>query len=158
VSNYCVLYWQLTARHLNIGRQPNFAAWYKEWNYGSFAARPFSTEGATYISRAAITLGIDPHSSCHCTCSKVRQTSDRTFRVVDAHRRRRRSSQKLLAVAVRSNKGIRRRSFTWYMRRQRHRRQIHPHSSSLPVSQITNCNAFTVIYCHESVVVQWMCI
>jgi len=22
-----------TARHLSSGRQPNFAAWYKEWNY-----------------------------------------------------------------------------------------------------------------------------
>jgi len=32
------------------GRQPNFVAWYKEWNYGTFA------EGA-------ITSGIDPHSS-----------------------------------------------------------------------------------------------
>jgi len=36
------------------GRQPNFAAWYKEWNYGTF------TEGATW---AAIMLGIGPHSS-----------------------------------------------------------------------------------------------
>jgi len=33
----------VTARHSTSGRQPNFAAWYKEWNYGNFA------EGATYI-------------------------------------------------------------------------------------------------------------
>jgi len=33
----------VTARHGNNGRQPNFVAWYKEWNYGTF------TEGATYI-------------------------------------------------------------------------------------------------------------
>ena len=32
----------VTARHSSSGRQPNFAAWYKEWNYGTFA------EGATY--------------------------------------------------------------------------------------------------------------
>jgi len=36
--------------------QPNFVAWYKEWNYRTFA------EGATYIfGWAAITLGIGPH-------------------------------------------------------------------------------------------------
>ena len=33
----------VTARHSSSGRQPNFAVWYKEWNYGTFA------EGATYI-------------------------------------------------------------------------------------------------------------
>jgi len=33
----------VTARHSTTGRQPNFAAWYKEWNYGTFA------DGATYI-------------------------------------------------------------------------------------------------------------
>jgi len=33
----------VTARHCGSGRQPNFAAWYKEWNYRTFA------EGATYI-------------------------------------------------------------------------------------------------------------
>jgi len=33
----------VTARHSSIGRQPNFAAWYKEWNYGTFA------EGVIYI-------------------------------------------------------------------------------------------------------------
>jgi len=31
----------VTARHSNTGRQPNFAAWYKEWNYGTFAPRHF---------------------------------------------------------------------------------------------------------------------
>jgi len=33
----------VTARHSSSGRQPNFAAWYNEWNYGTFA------EGAAYI-------------------------------------------------------------------------------------------------------------
>jgi len=33
----------VTAWHSSSGPQPNFAAWYKEWNYGTFA------EGATYI-------------------------------------------------------------------------------------------------------------
>jgi len=33
----------VTIRHSSSGRQPNFAAWYKEWNHGAFA------EGATYI-------------------------------------------------------------------------------------------------------------
>ena len=33
----------VTARHSSSGRQPKFAAWYKKWNYGTFA------EGATYI-------------------------------------------------------------------------------------------------------------
>jgi len=27
----------VTARHSSSGRQPNFAPWYKEWNYGTFA-------------------------------------------------------------------------------------------------------------------------
>ena len=33
----------VTAQHWSSGRQPNFVAWYKELNYGTFA------EGATYI-------------------------------------------------------------------------------------------------------------
>jgi len=33
----------VTAWHSSNGHQPNFAAWYKEWNYGTFA------EDATYI-------------------------------------------------------------------------------------------------------------
>jgi len=33
----------ITARHSSSGRQPNFVAWYYEWNYGTFA------EGATNI-------------------------------------------------------------------------------------------------------------
>ena len=38
-----VLYGSVIARHSSSGRQPNFAGWYKEWNYGTFAY------GATYI-------------------------------------------------------------------------------------------------------------
>jgi len=33
----------VTAQPSSSGRQPNFAGWYKEWNYGTFA------EAATYI-------------------------------------------------------------------------------------------------------------
>jgi len=46
------------AQHSSTGREPSFVAWYKEWNYESFA------EGATYIiGWVAIMLGIGPHSS-----------------------------------------------------------------------------------------------
>jgi len=49
----------VTARHSSNRRQPKFAACYKEWNCGTFA------EGAIPIfGRAAITLGIGPHSRC----------------------------------------------------------------------------------------------
>jgi len=49
----------VTARHSGSRRQASFAAWYKEWNCGSFA------EGATppIFGWAAIMLGIGPHSS-----------------------------------------------------------------------------------------------
>ena len=46
----------VTVQHSTSGRQPNFAAWNKEWNYGTFA------EGATYIRLAAITLNIFTHT------------------------------------------------------------------------------------------------
>ena len=38
----------VTARYCSSGRQPNFAAWYKELNYGTFA------EGATYKTYSAV--------------------------------------------------------------------------------------------------------
>jgi len=44
----------ITARHLTSGRQPNFAAWYKEWNYGTFA------DGATYIRLGCHLVGHRP--------------------------------------------------------------------------------------------------
>jgi len=47
----------VTARHSSSGRQPNFAAWYKEWNYRTFA------EGATYIRLGGRHVGHRPHSS-----------------------------------------------------------------------------------------------
>jgi len=48
----------ITTWHSSSEHQPNFAAWYKEWTYGTF------TEGTPPIfSRAAITLGISPQSS-----------------------------------------------------------------------------------------------
>jgi len=54
-SKSCVLlYWQRYCMALQQRGQPNFAAWYKEWNYGNFA------DGATIFGWAAITLAIGP--------------------------------------------------------------------------------------------------
>jgi len=50
----------VTARHSSSRRQPNFAAWYKEWNYGTFAEAP------PMFGWAVIALGIGPHSSYTC--------------------------------------------------------------------------------------------
>jgi len=44
----------ITARHSINGRQPNFAASYKEWNYGTFA------DGATYIRLGGHHVGHRP--------------------------------------------------------------------------------------------------
>jgi len=41
----------VTARHSSSGRQPNFAAWYKEWKYGTFE------EDATYIRQGGHHVG-----------------------------------------------------------------------------------------------------
>ena len=49
-----LLFWQRYARHFGSGRQPNFATWYKEWNYGTF------TEGATYIRLGGHHVGHRP--------------------------------------------------------------------------------------------------
>jgi len=37
----------VNVRHWRSGRQPNFVAWYKEWNYGTFA------ESATYTRQGS---------------------------------------------------------------------------------------------------------
>jgi len=44
----------VTAWHSSSGRQPNFAALYKEWNYRTFA------EGATYIRQGGDHVGHQP--------------------------------------------------------------------------------------------------
>ena len=44
----------VTPRHSSSGRQPNFAAWYKEWNYRT------SAEGATYIRLGGHHVGRRP--------------------------------------------------------------------------------------------------
>jgi len=44
----------VTARHSSSGRQPNFTAWYKEWNYRT------SVEGATYIRQGGHHVGHRP--------------------------------------------------------------------------------------------------
>jgi len=45
----------ITARHLSSGRQPNFATWYNEWNYRTFAA-----ESAIYIRHGGHHMGHRP--------------------------------------------------------------------------------------------------
>jgi len=60
MSKSCVSYiGSVTTPHSSSERQRNFAAWCKEWNYGTFA------ECVTDIRLgwAAMTLGIGPHSS-----------------------------------------------------------------------------------------------
>jgi len=44
----------VAARHSSSGRQPKSAAWYKEWNYGTFA------EGDTYIRLGSHPVGDRP--------------------------------------------------------------------------------------------------
>jgi len=44
----------ITARHSSSRRQPNFAAWYVEWNYGTFA------DGTTYIRLGGHHVGHRP--------------------------------------------------------------------------------------------------
>jgi len=44
----------VTARHSSSGRQPNFVAWYKEWNYETFL------EGTTYIRLGSHHVGYRP--------------------------------------------------------------------------------------------------
>ena len=56
----------ITARHWNSGRQPNFCGMVQVIEPQNFRSSSFSTEGATYIPRAAITLGIGLHSSVKC--------------------------------------------------------------------------------------------
>jgi len=47
-------FYSVTTRQASSGRQPNFAAWYKEWNYRTFA------EGATYIRQGGHHVGHRP--------------------------------------------------------------------------------------------------
>ena len=55
MSKSCVSYiGSVTARHASSKRQPNIAAWYKEWNYKTFA------EGATYIRLGGHHVGYRP--------------------------------------------------------------------------------------------------
>ena len=44
----------VTAWHSSSGHHPNFAVWYKEWNYGTFA------DGATYIQLGGHHVGHRP--------------------------------------------------------------------------------------------------
>jgi len=52
----------VTARNWSSGRQPN-CGMVQGMELWDFRTSSFSTDGATYIPRAAITLGIGPHSS-----------------------------------------------------------------------------------------------
>jgi len=44
----------ITAWHCSSAREPNFAAWYTEWNYGTFA------DGTTYIQLGGHHVGHRP--------------------------------------------------------------------------------------------------
>jgi len=44
----------VTARHSSSGQKPTFVAWYKEWNYGTFA------DGTTYIRLGGYHVGHRP--------------------------------------------------------------------------------------------------
>jgi len=60
----------VTAWNLSSGREPNCGV-VQGMELRNFRSFSFSTEGATYIPRAAITLGIGPHSSwLMCSCGK----------------------------------------------------------------------------------------
>ena len=52
----------VTARHLSSGHETNFAACIRN-RITELRSASFSTESTTYIPRAAVTLGIGPHSS-----------------------------------------------------------------------------------------------
>jgi len=43
----------VTARHSSSGRQLNFAAWYKEWNYGTFAqSTTYNQQGGHHVGHS----------------------------------------------------------------------------------------------------------
>ena len=60
----------VTARHSSSGRQPNFAALYKEWNYGTFAPRYFQQRASPIFrgqpSRWASAHIVVPRVVCLC--------------------------------------------------------------------------------------------
>jgi len=69
----------VTVWHLRSGREPNFAAWYKESNYRTFVPRHFQQRAPPIFPRASITFGIGPHSSLWFICyvhSKFKFTLD----------------------------------------------------------------------------------
>ena len=59
----CSCFGSVTARHWSSGRQPDFCGIVQVMELWMFRSSTFSTEGATYIQMAAITMGIGPHSS-----------------------------------------------------------------------------------------------
>ena len=62
-SKSCVLlYWQRYCTTLEQRASAKLCVVVQEMELCNFHSSPFSTEGATYISRAAIMLGIGPHS------------------------------------------------------------------------------------------------
>jgi len=55
----------ITARHSSRGHQRNFAAWYKEWDYRTFA------EGAAYIRLGGHHVGHRPTFYLSIICSYI---------------------------------------------------------------------------------------
>jgi len=58
------------ARHSSSGRQPNFAAaWYKEWNYGTFAPRHFRSREQKPSKNGKIKTNVFDYTSfCDHNC------------------------------------------------------------------------------------------
>jgi len=57
----------ITAQHSSSGlKSAKLCGVVQEKELRNFCSSSFSTEGTTYIPKAAITLGIGPHSSCYC--------------------------------------------------------------------------------------------
>ena len=72
----------ITARHSTSGRQPNFAAWYREWNYRTFV------DGATYIRLGGHHVGHQPTSYKFFLSSsffRLFSTPNLSDRRLDAH-------------------------------------------------------------------------
>jgi len=53
----------VTARNWSSGRRPNFAAWYREWNYGTFAPYHFQKRAPPIFRGRPSLWALCPHSS-----------------------------------------------------------------------------------------------
>ena len=83
VSKSCVLlYWQTYCTALEQWASAKLCGVVQGMDLRNLRSSPFSTEGATYIPRAAITLGIGPHSSIPHIILFTRCASDSITRLL----------------------------------------------------------------------------